>query len=62
MTYIKKADEALSAQGYTEHSFAHVEKAAATAEMILTELGYGERDIELAKIAAILFPFIKFTS
>ena len=54
MTYIKKADEALSAQGYTEHSFAHVEKAAATAEMILTELGYGERDIELAKIAAIL--------
>lgn len=54
MTYIKKADEALAAQGYTEHSFAHVEKAAATAEMILTELGYGERDIELAKIAAIL--------
>lgn len=54
MTYIRKADEALAAQGYTEHSFAHVEKAAASAEMILTGLGYPERDIELAKIAAIL--------
>ncbi len=54
MTYIRKADEALAAQGYTEHSFAHVEKAAASAEMILTQLEYPERDIELAKIAAIL--------
>lgn len=54
ITYIRKADEALAAQGYTEHSFAHVEKAAASAEMILTQLEYPERDIELAKIAAIL--------
>ena len=54
MTYIRKADEALAAQGYTEHSFAHVEKAAASAEMILTQLEYPERDIELAKIDAIL--------
>ena len=27
-TYIQKADEALAALGYTEHSFAHVGKVA----------------------------------
>lgn len=54
MTYIKRADKALEAIGYTEHSFAHVEKVAQTASMILTELGYPERMIELAKIAGIM--------
>ena len=29
--YIRRADMALAAIGYTEHSFAHVEKAAHTA-------------------------------
>ena len=38
-TYIQRADEALKSIGYTEHSFPHVEKAAATAARILTELG-----------------------
>lgn len=38
-TYINYADAALSTIGYTEHSNAHVERAAASAFMILTELG-----------------------
>lgn len=53
-TYIKNADAAVKAQGYTEHSFAHVEKTAASVEMILTELGYPPRQVELGKIAAYL--------
>ncbi len=51
-TYIKRADESLTAQGFTEHSFAHVGRVAASAEYILSELGYSDHDIELAKIAA----------
>ena len=53
-TYIKKADEALNALGYTEHSFAHVTKVADTAASILTTLGYDERTVELARIAGYL--------
>ena len=54
MTYIKRADKALEAIGYTEHSVAHVERVAQTASMILTELGYPERQIELVKITGIM--------
>ena len=53
-TYINHADAALSAIGYTEHSNAHVERSAATAYYILSELGYPERDCELAEIAAYM--------
>lgn len=53
-TYIKNADAAVEAQGYTEHSFAHVEKSAATVEMILSTLNYPPRTVELGKIAAYL--------
>ena len=52
--YIRRADASLIALGYTEHSFAHVERVACGVEYILTELGYPERDVELAKIAAYL--------
>lgn len=52
--YITKADEALEAQGFTEHSFAHVEKVATTASMILETLEFSERDCELAKIAGFM--------
>ena len=38
--YITEADRALSALGYTEHSFPHVVKAATMAEMILLTLNY----------------------
>ena len=54
MEYIRRSDKALEALGYTEHSFPHVEKVAQTASMILTELGYPERQVELAKIAGIM--------
>jgi len=53
-TYINYADAALSSIGYTEHSNAHVERAAATAFMILNTLGYDARTCELAQIAAYM--------
>lgn len=53
-TYIKKADESLSALGFTEHSFAHVTKVATVAGTILKELGYSESEQELAKVAGYL--------
>ncbi len=53
-SYIRKADESLSALGYTEHSFAHVTKVADTAAKILLMLGYSEREAELARIAGYL--------
>lgn len=53
-TYITKADESLTALGYTEHSFAHVGKVAENARYILDALGYPERDCELAQIAGWL--------
>ncbi len=54
MEYIRRADEELEALGFTEHSFAHVERVAHTASMLLTELGYDERTAELAKIAGMM--------
>lgn len=53
-TYIIRADESLLALGYTEHSFAHVEKVASTAGVILRTLGYSEHDAELAMIAGYM--------
>lgn len=53
-TYINYADAALSTIGFTEHSNAHVERAAASAFMILTTLGYEQRTCELAEIAAYM--------
>ena len=53
-TYIQRADESLTALGYTEHSFAHVTQVAENAGYILKTLGYPERIVELAKIAGFL--------
>ena len=53
-TYITCADESLAALGYTEHSFAHVTRAAAVSGYILETLEYPTRDIELARIAGYL--------
>lgn len=53
-TYIRQADQTLSALGYTEHSLAHVSKVAEVAKYILETLNYPERVIELAQIAAYL--------
>lgn len=52
--YIEKADAVMIAIGYTEHSYAHVTKVAATAAQILSALEYSPREIELAQIAAYL--------
>ena len=52
--YITGGDQALRILGFTEHSFPHVYKTAQTAAAILSDLGYGGRDIELAKIAGLL--------
>ncbi len=53
-TYIQQADTALEALGYTEHSFAHVTQVALRAGELLEQLGYPEREAELARIAGYL--------
>lgn len=53
-TYITRADESLSALGFTEHSFPHVCRVADIAGETLRILGYGEHEIELTRIAAYL--------
>ena len=53
-TYITQADLSLSALGYTEHSFAHVGKCAEVAAHLLSSLGYSDREVELARIAAFM--------
>jgi metal-dependent HD superfamily phosphatase/phosphodiesterase len=53
-TYIRQADAALKAIGYTEHSFAHVTYVAARAGEILQTLGYDARTVELARIAGYM--------
>jgi len=53
-TYIQRADESLTALGYTEHSFAHVTAVAENAGYILETLDYPARTAELARIAGYL--------
>jgi len=53
-TYITRADESLSALGYTEHSFAHVTHVAECAKNILESLGFDEKTVENARIAGYL--------
>ena len=52
-TYSTQADQSLLARGFTEHSFAHVTRCAEFAARILAQLGYGEHDQELARIAGL---------
>ena len=53
-TYIKMADATLESMKFTEHSFAHVVRCADVAGNILRDLGYDERTVELAQIAAYM--------
>ncbi len=53
-TYITRADESLSALGFTEHSFPHVCRVAEIAGETLRILGYDDHQIELTRIAAYL--------
>ena len=47
-SYIRKADESLSALGFTEHSFAHVGLVSAQASAILKTLGYAQSGAVMA--------------
>lgn len=52
--FIKEAYHNLKEIGYTEHGFAHVGLVGERASYILRMLGYGERDVELVKIASYM--------
>lgn len=53
-TYIEIGDKHLGVKGFTKHDFGHVTKVSETAGDILENLGFSERDVELAKIAAYI--------
>lgn len=53
-TYIHQGNQYLGAMGFTEHSHRHLNLVAEVAARILRELGYPERDSELAAIAGYL--------
>ncbi len=52
--YIRQADATMRALGFTEHSFAHVTKAAEKSSELLEQLGYGAHECELARIAGYM--------
>lgn len=52
--YMERGNDVLCAKGYTEHSFIHSELCAKNAAKILEELGFSEREQELAKIAGFM--------
>lgn len=51
---IEKANAYLRARGYTEHGMRHVTYVANTTAMILKELGYSDRMVELGRITGYL--------
>lgn len=54
LAFIKKGNENLQVLGYTDHSAAHTGLVANRAAYILEELGYSEKEQELAKIAGFM--------
>ena len=52
--YIKKGNDILGVLGYTDHSSGHSSLVAERAAYILTQLGYDEHTVELAKIAGYM--------
>jgi len=52
--YIQKGNDNLGVLGYTDHSSGHSSLVAERAASILTELGYDEHTVELAKIAGYM--------
>lgn len=52
--YIEKGNANLGVMGFTEHYLAHAMKASQTASGVLLELGFSEREIELARIAGYM--------
>jgi len=53
-TCIKKGNEFLGVMGYTEHSYRHINLVSKISRRIIKELGYFQRDAELAAIAGYL--------
>jgi len=53
-TFIRLSDEQMEAIGYTEHGFRHVSLVAHNARRILQDLGFNDRQPELAAIAGYL--------
>lgn len=51
---IESGNASLKVMGYTDHGYAHAGITAKTASSILESLGYDERTIELARIAAFM--------
>ena len=54
LAFLEKGNENLGVLGYTDHSVAHCALVAERAGDILKTLGYGEKEIELAKIAGFM--------
>ena len=52
--YIQKGNDILGVLGYTDHSSGHSSLVAERAAYILTELGYNEHTVELARIAGYM--------
>lgn len=53
-TYIEKGNANLGVLGFTKHSVGHAMKVSKTAGEILMQLGYSEREVELARIAGYM--------
>lgn len=53
-TYMAMGNESLGVLGYTDHSRGHAAKVAAVAGALLQDLGYSQREVELAKIAGYM--------
>ena len=51
---IERGNQVLNVLGFTEHSKKHAAKVAETAGKILKDLGYGEKEIRLSKIAGYM--------
>lgn len=54
IAFVRAANQAMRAMGYTEHGERHVRLVAKAARRVLAELGYAERETELAAIAGYL--------
>jgi len=52
--YIQAGNDALTALGYTEHSFTHLHFVAENSALILKSLGHSDESVEMVKIAALL--------
>ena len=53
-TYIEYGNKHLGAIGFTEHSFRHAEIVSRDSSRILKELGFSQREVELAEMAGYM--------